>query len=1731
MKIHTSNFKNEIKTLGKQQTVRITYTLNDEIKIIDSEDINSATPNYEGNLLKSVMKVLDLDSNIDIPKDTEIKFEYGLLVDGSYEYLNYGNYIVYSSEKQEDTLSYNIKCYDKLLYSMKDYEELDIVYPKTIKQYLIALCTKIGLEFKDSTFANQDRIVSSDLFKGLDYTYRDVLDQIAETTGGCICLTTDDKVEVRYTNKLVEYEEKNKIKESTFDSEINENLVVDKVYGSTSQETREESKSVLTGSEIVVNDTYIDNKTQFIIDGNSEQETTEGKNKFNLNYIEQSAAKVVTDTGVNLTNCWGTQVFNNEKVLKTFKPNTTYTMKAKAKVVSRPSTQGSHQSATFLLYREGSSPLGLVAVDLIKMKDKETIALNIEKEYVTTFTTPTDLSEVRLLAYSFYGNNDGSTTYVPSGKIDLTDIMLVEGTHTTETFPEYELYGVSPSPDYPQEIEVIDSANRFDINKYQGIDCVLNGSATVTDTEITIKASTGNVTYTTIGLENTGSTIAETYRKYCMKIPGGANKLIINFKNNNTARLASVYYNVLDEDYTVLNGILRIYNSTDEEGILQADINVNNAKYVLVRFDAAISGDVTYKNIALGNINKYLPYGNIGLEQSGKNIFDGEFELGIYNGATGAKYPNSNYIRCKNFIPVEELTNYKFSTDSNAFSVVYVYEYKGDFSYNLTSNKSVALTGYLTTNKDTKYITFRPASSLTDTTIKVQIEEGTIATAYEPYREKIIPIDLQGNTLAKVGDIKDILKVNRNGEVEIEKKVGKIVLDGNETWKLYKTYLYTIIDDCALSPTISTKVATLLSDKFTATSLNDISNNANYGIAYNAFGDREQQKGVCFNVNDYFNSVATLKTWLSNNNVEVYYELATPQTITLPSISPIELEQGTNIFKLISNLDTTIELTYNYISAMPSTETPSKINNTESINIKIQNESLFDIKELVKMSSSFSKVENGYTFKAHSDMFHIGVDLEMPISLPISISYNVKNGTGTNFRLKFWFDDGSTQVLTDYKSGTDTKEHAIVINNFTRRGATKITKIGFDWSTVGTFTITNFMISEGTTAKSYIKHKEQNISFSLDKPLYENCYLAEDGIHYNRTQNVVNITSAVKLSNGNVAGVYDPQNKTSKQNNLLICSKAKFERTYKTNTVYENPASVVFVGEETDTLDTLKQKFDGAILEYELKNEIIVPYTEKQKRSWKNLQKLISYTGKNYVESTTDIDIKFPINRDTVDEEYINDTNVNFGEKYGPINSIVLARAGEADKIYIKNQESIEENGLCELMISENQFMNFNDRSDYLQELSDELFGVEYYLNDFVSTGIMYYDLLDMYNIKIDDNKYKCLMLNDEQCITQGLEENIHTDMPEKSETDYTKADKTDRRINQTYLIVDKQNQQIEGIVNQIGDRTDKTTTITADIDGLTSKVSTIADLTNDINGTKSVSLEKCVAGEIVELHILGNNSVFKYQYLDDSLYLNDNLILGKDRSIIIITDENGNKTYNDLRIEEVLRQNGSVYDEYILKDGQAQIIRRINKDGTIKDNEEIEDLGEFHIPLSKGNNTLEIKDFSANIYVKWAVQNEYTDMFATKAEMNSNIKQTSQEINLSVDKKFENYSTTTEMNSSITQTAESINSEVRKKVGEDEIISKINQSAEAVSIDAQKININGAISANGNFQVDTDGNMICNNGQFNGGKVSLLDNPEDDDSRLEITSSGAETKIYSDGLYINNSSGSATLRIWIICR
>jgi len=218
---------------------------------------------------------------------------------------------------------------------------------------------------------------------------------------------------------------------------------------------------------------------------------------------------------------------------------------------------------------------------------------------------------------------------------------------------------------------------------------------------------------------------------------------------------------------------------------------------------------------------------------------------------------------------------------------------------------------------------------------------------------------------------------------------------------------------------------------------------------------------------------------------------------------------------------------------------------------------------------------------------------------------------------------------------------------------------------------------------------------------------------------------------------------------------------------------------------------------------------------------------------------------------------------------------------------------------------------------------------------------------------------------------------------------------------------QIDGKITQLVQETteheEKLTEHKQTLDSINDKVSNIADLTENATGVTELTLNNCINGELLTLNIYGNNTVFKYQFMSDELLFGDNVTLGKDASILIVTDKENNSTEYNLNVIDELRQNGEVRDEYMIKSGQAQIIRRINSDGTIKNNEEIEDIGEIHIVLQEGVNILKIKYFNAEIQAKWATKSDLANTFATKVEMNTSISQTSSQIMTEVNKKVDN--------------------------------------------------------------------------------------------------------------------------------
>ena len=409
-------------------------------------------------------------------------------------------------------------------------------------------------------------------------------------------------------------------------------------------------------------------------------------------------------------------------------------------------------------------------------------------------------------------------------------------------------------------------------------------------------------------------------------------------------------------------------------------------------------------------------------------------------------------------------------------------------------------------------------------------------------------------------------------------------------------------------------------------------------------------------------------------------------------------------------------------------------------------------------------------------------------------------------------------------------------------------------------------------------------------------------------------------------------------------------------------------------------------------------------------------------DESDELEIRYPNQTNlTLNEDFLKDVNTEIKEKFGPINTITLSRGVEADNVYLDDLSSVIANGVCEIKIKNNQIMNFNDRSDYLPDILEKLKGLEYYIIDIESTGIMILDIYDLFNFSIWGEDYNCLLLNDELTIQDGISEVIYNEVPEETETDYSKADKTDRRINQVYIIADKANKKIESVVSEIGDRTDKKTSITQDIDSIEQKIQASIDITREVTGTK-LELENCMEGDLLELHIYGNNTVFDYLLPSDSLFPSDTLFPRGDSRIKItrqIEDEEGNITevseIIDLGIKEVLKKKKKVYDEYVLLNNKAKIIRRIGVLDTgelyVLPREQVEELGDFSIHLNKGTNKIQIKNYIANMMADFIIINEFTSKFAT----------------------------TVELYSAITQLADAIRLEIKHKVGNDEIFARIN--------------------------------------------------------------------------------------------
>ena len=193
----------------------------------------------------------------------------------------------------------------------------------------------------------------------------------------------------------------------------------------------------------------------------------------------------------------------------------------------------------------------------------------------------------------------------------------------------------------------------------------------------------------------------------------------------------------------------------------------------------------------------------------------------------------------------------------------------GDNSVTFTtdSNCHYVRVAYYALKKDGQDVTVDLTNHTYSDYIKnTQIEKGTEKTSFEEYKGASYPINLGDIELCKIGNYQDTI-VKDNGKWYLNKQINKRIFNGTENWNYQSQY-----------------------PRFQLTSLSPIPlNNSNLFCSHYIKGQTADTDYVCslasgtgysqFLVHDErFSTKETYNTWLSSNNVTLYYVLKTPTT-------------------------------------------------------------------------------------------------------------------------------------------------------------------------------------------------------------------------------------------------------------------------------------------------------------------------------------------------------------------------------------------------------------------------------------------------------------------------------------------------------------------------------------------------------------------------------------------------------------------------------------------------------------------------------------------------------------------------------------------------------------------------------------------------------------------------------------------------------------------------------------
>ena len=318
--------------------------------------------------------------------------------------------------------------------------------------------------------------------------------------------------------------------------------------------------------------------------------------------------------------------------------------------------------------------------------------------------------------------------------------------------------------------------------------------------------------------------------------------------------------------------------------------------------------------------------------------------------------------------------------------------------------------------------------------------------------------------------------------------------------------------------------------------------------------------------------------------------------------------------------------------------TPYTPYNDKNINIKVENKNLFNIDNgfifgigndtttinndgTLSTTSNFSRFRNGGTplYLKKNTNYVISLDI---VSITTEGTKNGYIELGLYDETCTWIKNGGGIAILETNIGTRIK---LSVNSGNYDKWALHISGWYGSGNSGTLVYKNVQVEEGTVATEYEPHQEQIISFPMTEGqlLHKGDYLAEGGIHQVRKTLVLDGTETIFNSGSNNATYHwtiRPSDKKAGQTNML-------SNSFKVSTVSTEPETIV--GNANNTNITFKMPLEYSTMEYfktylaeqyakgtpvtveyELAEEIIIPYTPEQQEVLNNIQ---TFKGINHI--------------------------------------------------------------------------------------------------------------------------------------------------------------------------------------------------------------------------------------------------------------------------------------------------------------------------------------------------------------------------------------------------------------------------------------------------------------------------------------------------------------------------------------